>query len=108
MSHRSALLVTVGGSRCAPPLTSTAAFGHPPLKGKGRIAVGDPGWGAPLPDPPPHAAEGKVGVGDAAYAEALSPPPGPLARADLPPSGEGGLAARSSSTSSISAHEKPV
>ena len=41
---------------------------HPPLKGEGRIAEGDPGWGD----------------GDAAYAEALSSPPGPLTRADLP------------------------
>ena len=47
---------------------------HPPLKGEGRIAEGDPGWGG-----------GGAGDDDAAYAEALSPPPGPLTRADLPP-----------------------
>jgi hypothetical protein len=52
---------------------------HPPLKGEGRIAEGDPGWGG-----------GGVGDDDgAAYAEALSPPPGPLKRADLPPPGGG-------------------
>jgi urease accessory protein len=46
---------------------------HPPLQEEGRTAEGSPGWGG----------------GDAAHAEALSPPPGPLARADLPPSGGG-------------------
>src|SRR5712692_9449347 len=92
MSHRSAHLVTVGGSRFAAPLANAGAFGHPPLKGEGRIAAGDPGWG-----------DGGAGHdSDAAYAEALSPPPGPLARADLPPPGGG------ASTSSISATEKPV
>src|SRR5258708_22353408 len=98
MSHRSALLVTVGGSRFAPPLASAGAFGHPSLKGEGRIAAGDPGRGD----------SGAVHDSDAACAEALSPPPGPLAQADPPPPGGGGLAGTSSSTSSISAHEKPV
>src|SRR5262249_24512332 len=73
------------------------ATGHPPLKGEGRIAEGDPGWGAPLPGPPPQAGEGReraeaplpgpppqAGEGRE-RAEALSPPPGPLMRADLPP-----------------------
>src|SRR5229473_1906720 len=82
MSHRSAHLVTVGGSRFAAPLASAGAFGHPPLKGEGRIAAGDPGWGD----------SGARHDSDAAYAGALSPPPGPLARADLPPPGGGGLA----------------
>jgi Family of unknown function (DUF5681) len=48
---------------------------HPTLKGEGRIAEGDPGWGG----------GGAGDDDDAAYAEALSPPPGPLTRADLPP-----------------------
>jgi Family of unknown function (DUF5681) len=52
---------------------------HPPLKGEGRIAEGDPGWGG----------GGAGDDDDAAYAEALSPPPGPLTRADLPPPGGG-------------------
>ena len=55
-------------------MSAGLAHGHPPLKGEGRTAKGGPGWGG----------------SDAAYAEALSPPPGPLARADLPPSGGGG------------------
>jgi len=55
-------------------------FGHPPLKGEGRIAEGDPGWGG-----------GRVADdGDAVRAAPPSPPPGPLARADLPPPGGGG------------------
>ncbi|SRR5579871_3586618 len=50
---------------------------HPPLKGEGRIAEGDPGWG-----------DGRAANhSDAEFAEPLSPPPGPLARADLPPPG---------------------
>ena len=57
-----------------PKLPPGLATGHPPLKGEGRIAEGDPGWG--------H--------GGAACVEALSPPPGPLTRADLPPPGGGG------------------
>jgi Family of unknown function (DUF5681) len=52
---------------------------HPPLKGEGRIAEGDPGWGG----------GGAGDDDDAVYAEALSPPPGPLTRADLPPPGGG-------------------
>jgi ribonuclease E len=64
----------------APPAVNAPPAGlHPPLKGEGRIAEGDPGWGG-------------GGAGDdneAVYAEALSPPPGPLTRADLPPPGGG-------------------
>jgi UvrC RIbonuclease H-like domain/Family of unknown function (DUF5681)/Helix-hairpin-helix domain len=68
----------------APPAVSTPqpenvaappAGRHPPLKGEGRIAEGDPGWGG----------GGAGDDRDAAYAEAPSPPPGPLTRADLPP-----------------------
>jgi ATP-dependent helicase HrpB len=60
----------------SPPPDEAIAFVHPPLKGESRNAEGGPGWGAPF----------AVGEG----AESLSPPPGPLTRADLPPSGEGG------------------
>src|SRR5262249_4559583 len=47
---------------------------HPPLKGEGRTAEGSPGWG---------------GDGRAANAEPQSAQPGPLARSNLPPTGEG-------------------
>jgi error-prone DNA polymerase len=66
--------VCINASRWDCTLEPTPATGHPPLKGEGRIAEGDPGWGD----------------SGAAYVEALSPPPGPLTRADLPPSGGGG------------------
>jgi acetate---CoA ligase (ADP-forming) len=56
-----------------------AAFDHPPLKGEGRTAEGSPGWGN----------SGAAHDTDAVLAARPSPPPGPLARADLPPSGGG-------------------
>ncbi len=65
----------------SPFVRRVSTFDHPPLKGEGRTAEGSPGWGG----------GGPADDGDAANAEALSPPPGPLARADLPPPGGGGL-----------------
>jgi ATP-dependent DNA helicase UvrD/PcrA len=56
--------------------TGQTAAPHPPLKGEGRIAEGDPGWGD----------------SEAAVAPALPPPPGSLPRADLPPPGGGAQA----------------
>jgi NosR/NirI family nitrous oxide reductase transcriptional regulator len=53
---------------------------HPPLQGEGRTAEGSPGWG-----------DGRSASRSRAFAAPLSPPPGPLARADLPPPGGGGL-----------------
>ncbi len=79
------------------------ALSHPPLKGEGRIAEGDPGWGGR------RAADG----GDATCAETLSPPPGPLARAAprssrgraLPPPGGGDNRSRATSDGAT-LHEK--
>jgi acyl-CoA synthetase (NDP forming) len=68
-------------SEMSPPPSSgdRAAFDHPPLKGEGRTAEGSPGWGD----------SGATHYTDAVLAARPSPPPGPLARADLPPSGGG-------------------
>jgi len=82
----------LGQSVASPPPGEgrSARVSHPPLQGEGRTAEGSQGWGdggatcAPLPAPSPHAGEGSVGA-----AARLPPPPGPLARADLPPSGGG-------------------
>jgi cobaltochelatase CobN len=58
-----------------------AASCYPPLHGEGRTAEGSPGWGG----------GGPARDTDAGFAARLSPPPGPLTRADLPPTGGGGL-----------------
>ena len=58
----------------------TIAVPDPPLRGEGRVAEGDPGWGGGR----------AAGNGSAAPTAGLSPPPGPLTRAGLPPSGGGG------------------
>jgi NitT/TauT family transport system substrate-binding protein len=57
----------------------TIAYRHPPLKGEGRTAKGSMGWGDC------RAAHDA----DAVCAARPPPPPGPLAQADLPPSGGG-------------------
>jgi hypothetical protein len=66
---------------------------HPPLKGEGRIAGGDPGWGG----------GSATDDSDAEFAEPLSPPPGPLTRADLPPPGGGEEPRESTAPPAVSA-----
>src|SRR5262245_38828325 len=56
------------------PFSQGNAFGPLPLEGKGRAAVGSPGWGG-----------GATNDDGGVHAPRRSPPPVPLARADLPP-----------------------